>query len=91
MGDFETEMDRIYTDDESDEATTPVAESSKRPKSEVLPPSPPRLHSSHSYNHDVDLAKAYSPDRPKSLRASPSPSRLTWRMWMSVVLEVKAT
>ncbi|KAM7199373.1 phospholipase D1 [Naviculisporaceae sp. PSN 640] len=66
-GDFETEMDRIYSDDSA--PATPVAESSRLPKSEAgLPASPPRLHSSHSYNHDVDLEKAYSPERPKSAK-----------------------
>ncbi|KAM7198653.1 phospholipase D1 [Rhypophila sp. PSN 637] len=63
--DFESDMDKIYSDDSA--PPSPVGESSRRPRSEHgLPASPPRLHSSHSYNHDVDLGKAYSPERPKS-------------------------
>ncbi|KAK0616265.1 hypothetical protein B0T14DRAFT_243475 [Immersiella caudata] len=57
---FSADMDRIYND--SSDSPVPVAESSKRRESKVVPPStPPRFHRSPSFNHDIDLAGQLTP------------------------------
>ncbi|KAK3331901.1 hypothetical protein B0T19DRAFT_414182 [Cercophora scortea] len=64
---FKADMDRIYSDDSDASPSSPVAESSKREKTDRdLPSTPPRPRRSYSFNHDVDLEGSFDQLRPSS-------------------------